>query len=352
MSATSNPSSLIYPAQGILTLTGRAWNLFRLNWKAGLLVMLGPTILKTGLAVLGSLLSSGTFLTPTTTGKLIFIALLGVTLMVGFLLYFFVWGFSCCTLSRFYYSAIIDEKPLSLKACWQSILKKAPALGLMMVIIIPLSGFMVILDIIFLYLGIFISAAALSAFAVSTHAFTNSISGITTIFFLLVWGFVVLALLIGLGTLQWFLCIFPFIAVATAPIRRQTTWPLVKQGIRQVFENLPRLIPYAVTLFIFTWVAMLTLMAPTILWVALEMKRTGMEHQVHLPFHISAIANLISGLVELMSAPFVISALTLFWYDCQVRREGIDLQLWFNKLLRRRNLLPQNYQTDLSFQGD
>lgn len=341
----SSTSPLIYPAQSVLTLVGRAWNLCRQHWKIGMLVMAPPAFLQTAIAILASTLTSGTFLTGTSAANLLLSGLIALITILGSLLYYFAWGFSALVLSRFYFSAIIGEDALSLKDCWRSVWKRALPIGLMLMIMSILVFFMLALDGFILFFGGFISAMAIGALSVSFKAFDSNLTGIMTIFFLLLWGFVVLALILTLVVVQGFIYAFPFIAVGTAPENQQNTWQCMKQGLKQVFENLPRLLPFALVLFFFTWIVMLTLMTPALIWTILELQRLGIDQQHHIPMHISLVTNVMRGVIELLSGPFIISALTLFWYDCQVRREGLDLRLWFNHLVQRRGKSPERYKT-------
>src|SRR5690348_15900492 len=83
--------------------------------------MLWPAVLF-GLSSLAfSIPSSLTFLTSTPIPKMILSVL---SLLAGLGIWFAAMvagSFSYCVLSRLFYSAIVDEKPLSIQACWQHV---------------------------------------------------------------------------------------------------------------------------------------------------------------------------------------------------------------------------------------
>lgn len=346
------PGPTFYPAQGYLTLIGRAWNLFRRNWKTGMLLMSGPVLFQTLLSILGSWLSSGTFLVSTTNNKLLGVAFIALLTIAGWFLYMFVWGFCACALSRFYYSAIIQETPSSLKACWAFIRQNVASLLALFFLALVGLVFMTLLDGLLLFIGGLTSGFFIGALAVSGRLLLNpTASSVMMVVFLLLWGFAILGLLLSFISLQSFSLMGPFLTLVTAPSAvRLSSWQAIQKSMRQVFSNIPRLIPFTLLLFFFTWVILLTLTSPVLLWAGLEFKRLGADQQHHIPLYISTAINVARGLVELVSAPFLVSAFTLFWYDLRVRKDGLDLRLWFNKLLRNRGQQPADYHTDLSME--
>jgi hypothetical protein len=339
MAAIEQP--LIYPAQTVLTLIGRAWNLYRKNWKQATLVLVPVAILQTVLGIIGSVLSNGTFLTPTSSGRLIVVGILGLSMVVGYFLFWFLWVACSATLSRFFYSAILEKTPLSLRDCWKNTRKNGLNLFLITLVVMVLTGFTMVLYVVLLMLSLFLVSVPMSALmgAPALPVWFRVILSIGLIFVAMI-GFACVM------TVQFFVSAFPALAVINRTTRQTDVFECIRNGVQQVFSNIPRLIPFFIALFFFSGIASMTFLMPYVIWVALEMSRLGPEQQHHLPLHIGIVGNLVQLVQQLIYTPFINGALTLFWYDCQVRREGLDLRLWFNNMLRRRGQLPETYATD------
>ena len=86
---------------------------------------------------------------------------------------------------------------------------------------------------------------------------------------------------------------------------------------------------------------MAVLMSPVWIWSILELTRLGINQQDRIPLHVQTVLNIWSSLANLLVLPFHISALTLFWYDCLVRKEGLDLKLWFSRILQQQGKKPE-----------
>lgn len=348
MTVSSASPSVIYPAQGIMLLISHAWNLLRANLKSSILIILAPTLLFTLFHLLVGLLSGQTFLTSTTVSALTQDLLVGAVLILLAIPCFGLWIFSCCTLSRLYYSAITQEQPLSVKACWQYTLKRwFPTLGVTITLSISLLV-MLALDFFILFIGLSLSFFILGALAVSTGNFQHIGSQVMMFLFLLVWGFVVLTFTIGMASFQGFFFTFPLLALSTGPSAPGSIWPRLKEAYRLLFKNLIRLTLFGVVLFCFSGALSVVLMSPAWIWAVLEMARLGLSQQHYIPLHVQSVLNIYSSLASLLMLPFHISALTLLWYDCQVRQEGLDLRIWFNRILERQNRQPEPFNTSLN----
>jgi hypothetical protein len=351
MSASAVPAPvIIYPAQSLMSLLSRAWNLLRTNLKSSLLLMMGPTILITAFHLLVSLLSSQTFLTPTSAAGLTFTLLIVLACILLALPCFFFWIFSCCALSRLYYSAIVSEAPITIRACWHYLQKIWLPLTLLIVALSVILFIFIIVNFLILYLGILLSVLVLTGLGLATGNFQHLGPGVTIIFFLLIWGFVVLAATISMISFQGFFFAFPLLAISTATNIKTTWWQHLSKSYKLLFENIHRIIPFAMILFFFSWILLGVLMSPAWIWSILELARLGINQQDHIPMHIQTVVNIWSSLANLLVLPFHISALTLFWYDCLVRKEGLDLKIWFNRILRRQGKNPDEYMTTTDLQ--
>lgn len=333
----ANATRVIYPAQNVLTLLSRAWNLFRSHFKVSILMMLPPLLLLTVAHLLTSLISSQTFLTPTSFQALSFqllAALISVCMLVP---YFFVWVLSSCALSRYYFSAIVSETPLSMKDCWRYIGKNwLSYLG----ITLGLGGISVgltVANLILLGIGVFISFMILGGLSVLLpHGGNNFLPGVMVLMFLLIWGFTILTTVVSMMTFQGFSFSFPLLAFSTAPQTPTAVWPLIQKSFKLLIDQFPRLLLFAIAVFFLSMIMMAVMMGPAGFWVIVELSRLGVNQQHYLPLHVQIVLNLWSCLANLIMYPFHVSAVTLLWYDCLVRKEGLDLKLWLNQLIHRQ----------------
>lgn len=341
----STPTT-IYPAQSVITILSRAWNLFRANFKSSIFLILPAILMFTGIHLLTGLLSSSTFLTPTSVLSMGFKLMVAVISLLLIIPSFFVWIFSLCALSRFFFSAIVGETPLSVKACWLYVAKNWLQFTLLTAVLGSVFAVLIVINLIVLYLGIFLSIAVMTALGLSASHLTNNMApGIMVVLFLLIWGFAVLALVISMITFQSFFFAFPMLAFSTTPQQKVRWWPLIKHAYKLLFENLTRLILFSIALFFLSMTIQAVLVSPAWIWMALEFARLGVSQQHHIPMHIQTVLNIWSSLASLIVVPFNISALTLLWYDCLVRKEGMDLKLWFNNLIRRQGHQPEEFDT-------
>ncbi len=335
------PVSPVYPAQSITTLISRAWNLLRCNLKASLLLMLAPTLVLMVSRLLFSIPASQTFLTPTLGQQLaITLASSLLGLLVAIVSYF-VWGGCTCALIRLYYSAITQRQPLNLRECLQPILRYWPGITLTMTVLgLVLIIFMTI-DFVILFFGLMMSTAAIPGLIAYVAAKQSLLLIAMIVLFFLLFGSVVLAVIISLTTVQSVCFFAPFITLATGPKPGTFSWKRCWNVIRLELANAPRLLLFTLAFFGFSLVLSITLNTPAILWHWFETTRLGVEQQYMIPFHVQAVTNLWASFVGLFLMPFHTAALVLFWYDCQVRKEGLDLQLWLQNLRYRRGLHAQ-----------
>jgi hypothetical protein len=110
----------------------------------------------------------------------------------------------------------------------------------------------------------------------------------------------------------------------------------MQQAFRLLLSNFPKLTLFGILFFLFSCLLSTILHSPIFLWVALELARLGVPTQHTIPLHLQIGINLWGVLTSFILLPFYSSAITLMWYDCQVRKEGLDLRLWLYRLKQRR----------------
>jgi hypothetical protein len=330
---TTLPSPYIYPPQGILTLISRAWNLVRINLKVVIGIMALPTLFNTLFHVLLSLFSNQSFLTQVGSTELGFrlLLLVGTSLLV--IPSFFLWLVSYGLLGRFFYLSILRNTAPTAKECFQHLRENWLALmGMTLLLGLMVMGLLVLTILIF-YLGMLLIGFTVAALAIS--AGTDS-SRLMMAIFALVLGFAALSLLVILGTMQWFLFNVPILSLLTTTGQRKGFWKHIGDSCQILFRLIPRVILFSVSFVVLSWIFMGVLMSPALIWIKLEMSRTALASHHLLPLYIQSIWNIWSSLANCLIMPFYISAITLFWYDCQTRSEGLDLKLWLEKLQIRK----------------
>lgn len=333
---------LIYPAQGSTTLISRAWNLFRLNLKTGVLVMLVPTVVYFVFALLLAVIASQDFQIATPGQVLTLILITGAAALAVLVAFIFAYGYCSCALMRFFYLAILNPEPPDIKACWDAVWNRRWSLALLIIGIALASIVFAVADTLVFYLAVLISILTMAGLGGLAGIMQSPLMLVVAVITFLLFGFVILAVLIGLFSVQWFAVIFPLMAVATAEKERPMLSD-VGEAFRLLSRNLSRVVVFSLALFLFSMIVSTALHAPVYAWVWYEKSRLGIGNQVALPMHITTVLNLWTGLVNVVLMPFYISAVTLFWYDCKVRTEGLDLRLWFQDLIRRRGKDPRAY---------
>lgn len=334
---TANPSTVIYQSQGILTIMSRAWTLARVNLKAILLIMLPPTLLNTALHILLSLLSSRSFLTTANAtelgSSLLLLAgagLLSIPTIVA-------WLISYCLMGRFFYLALLRREAPSIKECLQHLSCHWLALaGLTIVLGLLVLG-LVVVTLVISYLGLILVGFVMAALVASVNKATPGFPALMMGIFALVVGFVALVLVVSLIALELFLFNFPIMSVLTVTDRRKKFSAHLSDSFQLLFKHFPRVLLFSVAALMLSWTFMGVMLGPASIWMAVEMARAGIGNQHTLPVYMQTIWNIWSSLANCLIMPFHVSALTLFWYDCQVRGEGLDLKLWLERLRIRKS---------------
>lgn len=328
--STSPTRSIIYQPQSILMLLSRAWNLLRLNLKKVLLVLLPLTLLNTTLHFLISLLSSASFLTQATLPQLqtrLLILLGSFALIIPTAIAYMV---SFCLLCRFFYLALLQEHPPSMKECLLHLKKNWLQLtGLILALGLLFLG-MILVDIIVFYGGFLFIALTVGALVGSSLAVGNLTIKVMIGISILMIGFLSLGLLTCLISLQWFLFNFPIAAISTATREKPDFWKTISGSFTLIFKNFPRMIGFSVCGFLLSLSMLSVLLSPVILWMGIEQTRLGLHQTI--PLYLQTAWNVWNSLSNCLMMPYYISALILMWYDCQVRSEGLDLQLWIEQL--------------------
>lgn len=334
MSASS--ALIIYQSQGPLTLLSRAWNLLRANLKKCLLIMALPTLMNTVFHVLLSLLSNKSFLTSATATDFVWRILLLGGAMLFSIPTLITWLVSCCLLCRFFYLSLLCDEAPSIRDCLRYLGKIwLPLTGLIMLLGLMVLG-LIMLNFIVFYLGLMLVGVTVVAMGATGAAADAILPKLMMVAFVLVIGFVAFVLLISLGALEGFLFSFPVTSLLTAQEGgKKSVWRHIGDSYKLLFRYFPGVVTFSIGLLLLSWTMMGVMAAPAYLWMIIEMTRTGFDSHHTIPLYAQTILNIWSSLTNLVMMPFLISAMTLFWYDCQVRGQGLDIRLWLDKIRNR-----------------
>lgn len=313
-------------------MVGRSWNLFRNHFKLACQVMAIPL----GLVMIQSLLSTIPNVLPTWTGVswlqtlLIVISLLGVVLAA--LANGLASVLATVMMKRLFYITLTQETPARLIDGWHFIEKYwAKALGVMFCNI-PLGIAYLLIDALVGVLG-FGGGALL--FGMLTIPNTAVRAG--AIVAIILWGFLVVALLLGLIAVQMVSMSMPLLALVSQKATH------VGQAYRVAFaclsRNFLKAALFGALIVIFTVVIGQVIQLPMNIWLIIEYQRIWVQEHASagtLPWYVAAITNLWASITTVLLIPFNTASLTLFWYDCQVNSQGLDLELWLDRLKRRQ----------------
>ena len=336
MSGATTERLPILPAQGVCNIISRGWNLFRLNMKASLTIILAPTVAFSAFLLLLSLSVSYAPQVAASDKLLAYGLIIALVALASLAMFFFIYGFACCTLIRFFYSALVRREPQPLAQCWRFTWGLRWELAWCFFAAVLMQFVFTVTDLVILFVGGSLSTLALAALGGFAALARNPLVLVVTVVGFIIFGFILLAFLIAIFAGQGFMILFPLLAVMTSDTGRPTL-RLLKEGLRQVSRNFPRMIRFGLALFIFSSAVSMALHMPVYSWVWYEKARLGLGASATPPMYVRLVLTLWSSLASILLTPFALSAITLFWYDCQVRSDGLDLKLWLADMTQRQN---------------
>jgi hypothetical protein len=321
----------IYGPTDVVILISRGWNLVKVNLKASLSLMLIPSVifaLNSVLAAIPASMPAATSATPTQlfTSLAVFMTSIALSLSGGL-----VFILLCSVLIRIYHATIVRGEPMPVREALQGLKRTWPGLLLLYIVNIALYLAFIVMDaVVFAGGGFF--AVFLIGLTSTQSAQVVKIGGVITALGI---GCITLVLFASLISIQSMMLTFPLIAMSISNGQQMSKAAI--SAVRLLFGNIPRTILFGFLIFLLVVVLSLSCGSPVYIWGALETQRMGSELPPGVfPLHVQIVANLWSNLVNIFLVPLMLGAATLFWYDCKVRREGLDLRLRFNRLVNGR----------------
>ncbi|MBY0449739.1 MAG: hypothetical protein K2X01_03845 [Cyanobacteria bacterium] len=314
------PIQRIYPHSGATAIVGRAWSLFRRFPKESVLLMMPPTFLNLIVAIMASYPASAPLrdrINPT------YIAVSVVTMLAAMLLSMLagiVSVFFFFVLIRFYYSRLIQEDPITLKEAITQSINRWKSITFSVLLAFVGYLFFAVVDIVAITIEFI-----LFAFAISNLMKVNPGLGAG--------GMALLMLVIGIQLFvmlgfQAMLLLIPVTALACTETEKRLVDTVI-ESYKVIFGQPLRSAWFGIALGTTAIVMSMVVNIPVSIGL-LQMMQGGDKGYV--PFHLSVLASAASNLFHLVLFPFLMGALTLFWYDGTVRRLGADLHLQLQRL--------------------
>ena len=314
------PIQRIYPHSGATAIVGRAWSLFRRFPKESVLLMMPPTFLNLIVAILASYPASAPLrdrINPTyiVVSVVIMLAAMLLSMLAGIVSVFFFF-----VLIRFYYSRLIQEDPITLKEAITQSLNRWKSITLSVILSFIGYLFFVVVDIAMITIEFI-----LFAFAIGNMMKVNPSLGAGGMAVLMLVIGIQLVILIGF---QAMLLLIPITALACTETEKRMIDTVI-ESYKVILGQPLRSAWFGIALGTTAIVMSLVVNIPVSV-VLLQMIQGGEKGYV--PFHMSVFASTFSNLFHLVLFPFLLGALTLFWYDGTVRRLGADLHLQLQRL--------------------
>lgn len=343
-----------YGPMSTTTLIGRSWNLMKRNAKVAFSLILAPILMFTLTSFLLTLPSSFQTLSGSSGNYLVMIVLVFALSMVLSLCAWWVLLLACCAISRVYYLALTRGEPGTIGEALRFVASRWVKLT-------GLYGLLVFLNLLFIFpygfvmLVGFLATAFLMQQVALLNASTMQIGGGLLLVLI---GFLTVAALSFLFILQILINIFPINLIAAAeeepspapnePSKRgfiaiisASLDHIAEDGISvfrtmgaffgMMFRNLPRVAAFGLALMVFYAFLALFLQIPMFIWLSFELHQLSLNPEslssAVLPMHVHLISQLWSSLVNAIVWSFTFASITLFFYDCKVRTEGLDMKL-------------------------
>ncbi len=237
-------------------------------------------------------------------------------------------------LNRLYYMMLTQDTPVRFEDGWRFIQRLWPKLLAVMLCNLPMGIGFVVLDTVVVFLGFGGSWLVLSMLS-----FPNTAVRAGAVVAVILWGFVILALLLSLIAIQMITMSMPLMAMVSE--KTESVGKAFRIAFASVGRSLFKTALFGSLLVVFTVAVSQTIQLPMNVWLFFEVQRTILqEHSSpeNLPWYVKSAANLWTSLTMILLIPFNAAALSLFWYDCQVNTQGLDLTLWLERLKQRHQI--------------
>jgi len=326
---------MILQTAGVGTTIGRAINVFKVNIKAAVYIMMIPLILSALEGVVAAIPAAITSITMPAMGMMVISALSAMLVFAMSMISVFLTLLFSAPLVRIYHSTLTRAEPMPLKqAIRESKKRLGTLLALTLFACVSMMAFGMI-DAVLAMLGLLGISALLVATTAMFTAMGSSVLATPFVVALMFIGGAVMTLAgLAIISFQMMMSFLPLVCAGSGDYDQK--WGFSESlgyAMRMLFANLPRAVVFGMLLIVFWCVLAAVLQLPIGIWMGIELRRLDDAVQPGtLPLHVSFVVNLLTSIIKTAMTPFGFCTLTLFWYDCQVRKEGADLALWLDKL--------------------
>ncbi len=333
---------LIYGAVSPATLLSRAWNLLRYHLKSSILLMLIPAFL----GVMGSLV----MLVPTAASQIFempsYISFI-IAVCLGLLLTVMavIVRLTCmAALSRLYLKTLMHGEGMSLREAFKkSVLKSRAsfvAMFLMFGVIVVLMALFILLDIFAFTVGVigfYILSGILLISAVIPNIILQLAFGLLALILFILGATLISLCFVSLLSVQAGLCLFPVVGMANTDQRG--FFVILESALKSyglLGANIFRMILFAILLFVIYMVLSVAMSLPLQTWFILEMIfNPPAGDPTNIPLHKSLLMTIYQAMTFSVIWPYIFAAITVFWYDCRVRSEALDIRLSLHRMNER-----------------
>ncbi len=320
---TDIPADPVYGKTSVTTVLARAWILLKRCLVPTAKVMVFPVLFFNLHGIINASLSSHNALQQLDAQHLLTLVGL-VGLFIGsFALFMASLIAAVCMLSTIYYSAIILDTPVSLSRAGKRLFLRSPVLIAMSVTAFVSVIIFGLINALTVVVGIAVFSSVLLLFKQGFNILLIALLSI----FLVIWGSVVVGSLITGFGLQLISVVTPFISVMTH--RRKEAWKASYQCFSVLLANPADtfLLAAGMVVVIATLSALINL--PVSMWALFEVQWQGIADHLSeiFPRHVAILLNMWSSVGFAILLPFTVSILTLFYYNCKVKKDAVDLKL-------------------------
>jgi hypothetical protein len=313
-----------YGSVGVLTQISRGWNLTRIHGKDAFLLMIIPILIMVGSSVIQVIPQAYSHLVAKEAGAVIVFVLTLVCMGISIVLGLAGWcglGVAFVLLAHRFYYSLLGQTPSQgwiirfLKERWPSLLS-------VFFVLLVMNAFFVFAELVTFFGGLIVSMI-LMAFIGGMHEIDSKIGGGLVALFV---GFLTVALLYIEFVLQMLCSMFPIIAVATSNEKKLFQDSLGSLGLlwRRPYKTLL----FGTGLIFFYMFLALFFQIPLYAWMGFEIPHMSQEDMAsgNFPLHLLVTIHIWSAFVSGVVWVFVLGATSLFFYDCQMSLDGLDLK--------------------------
>jgi hypothetical protein len=321
---SSTISSLNISAMTVGEIISRSWRLYRLNFKEVFLYTLIPSVVFVVAQIFFNVpyLISANPTTQPDPGMIL--GLCCAIYPIGFLLLFaglFVAiFFNACMIKAFYniITGIESNNKEIIEYIKNNIVSFLKLAGLIILEVLIFSAIDTVLFIVAYF--IMLIPMFISAMLAAIHPAFGIIGLVVSILIF----FITFMLLAVVFMLQFFFCSMQIVIVV---IEKIPVFKSITKSIDIISKDLSRSSAFAFTLFLLWYVLLFFFNLPSTILVVFIMFKEGFASSPHPPFTVIMVATVWNYVAAMLIWPFIISAITLFYYDMRVRLEGLDLRM-------------------------